>query len=152
MQNIVKIYALVAIVLLGLLACKAKPVKEQPVKMATRLANFSPLTSATDYVINTAIVADSILQLNITYPTPCTEHSFDLVADGKIAKSMPPQIAVNLVHKVASPANCNKKKKTTEVLLFNINPLRVNGQGKVLLILNDGKQVEFNYFPFISID
>jgi hypothetical protein len=37
-------------------------------------------------------------------------------------------------------------------LLFNINPLRVNGQGKVLLMLNDGKQVEFNYFPFISID
>lgn len=140
------------IVLLGLMACKAKPVKEQPVKTVSRTASFSPLTSATDYVINTATVVDSILQLNVTYPTPCTEHSFELVADGKVAKSIPPQIAVNLVHKVANAANCNKKKKTTEVLAFNINPLRINGQGKLLLMLNDGKQVEFNYFPFISID
>ncbi len=152
MQYIVRFTVVSMLFVLGLTACKTKALKEQPLKAATRTANFSPLATTPDYVINTAEVKDSILCLNVTYPLGCGTKGFDLVADGKMAKSMPPQISANLTYTAGNNANCGGKKKVTEILPFNLNPLRVNGQSKVILLLNDGKQIEFNYFPFISID
>jgi hypothetical protein len=152
MQKVVKFSVVTMLLVFGLTGCKTKALKEQPLKAAARTANFSPLATTPDYVINTAEVKDSILYLNVTYPLACGAKGFDLVADGKMAKSMPPQISANLTYAAGSNANCGGKKKVTEVLPFNLNPLRVNGQSKVILLLNDGKQIEFNYFPFISID
>lgn len=152
MQKVVKFSVVTMLLVFGLTACKTKALKEQPLKAAGRTANFTPLATIPDYVINTAEVKDSVLYLNVTYPLGCAAKGFDLIADGKMAKTMPPQISANLIYSPGSNANCGGKKKVTEVVPFNLNPLRVNGQSKVILLLNDGKHVEFNYFPFISID
>ena len=152
MHCIVKFLVVPMVLFFGLTACKTKALKEQPIKAAGRTANFSPLATIPDYVINTAEVKDSILYLNVTYPAGCGTNGFELVADGKMAKTMPPQIATNLIYAPGSNVNCGGKKRITEVIPYKLNPLRVNGQSKVVLVLNDGKHVEFNYFPFISID
>ena len=152
MHCIVKFFVVLIFLSFSFTACKTKVLKEQPLRAATRTANYSPLATQPDYVINTAEVKDSVLYLNVTYPVGCGTKGFDLVADGKMAKTMPPQINVNFIYSPGGSINCGGKKKVTEVIPFNLNPLRVNGQSKVILLLNDGKQVEFNYFPFISID
>jgi hypothetical protein len=152
MHGIVKLLVVLTVLFFGLTSCKTKQLKEQPLKEASRSATFTHLTTTTNYLVNSAEVKDSILYLNVTYPVGCAPKGFDLTADGKIAKSIPPQINANLTYSVGGSANCGGKKKVTEIVQFNLNPLRVNGQSKVVLVLNDGKQIEFNYFPFISID
>lgn len=152
MHGIVKLLVVLTFLFLGLTACKTKALKEQPLKEASRSATFTHLTAPTNYLVNSAEVKDSILYLNITYPVGCAPKGFDLIADGKMAKSIPPQINTNLIYAPGGSANCGGKKKVTEIVPFNLNPLRVNGHSKVVLLLNDGKQIEFNYFPFISID
>lgn len=133
-------------------SCKTKPKQSQEIKTVIRKGNFTNNVLSTDWTINSASVKDSLLLLDITYLQPCSNHSFDLVADGKMSKSIPPQINIELVHNIEKKSYCRNSKKKRELLLFNINPLRINGQSKIVLLLNDGKQVEFNYFPFVSID
>lgn len=133
-------------------SCKTKPKQLEEVKTVIRKGNFTNSINTSDWTINSATIKDSILFLDITYIPPCSNHSFDLIADGKMSKGIPPQISIELVHNIEKKSYCKNSKKKREVLRFNINPLRVNGQSKIILVLNDGKQVEFNYFPFVSID
>lgn len=148
-----KLVALSGLFILLLPACKTKTAPLQAVKPVTKKGNITaPAPSSIFYVINSATVKDSILSIDITYTQPCGNYSFDLVADGKMAKSIPPQISTYLIQNMEKQGGCKNKKKKTEVLQFNINPLRVNGLNKVMVNLNDSKLVEFNYFPFISID
>lgn len=153
MVRFITISFVLTVFMLSLISsCKTKPNSNQEIKTVIRKGNLSNSINTTDWTINSATVKDSILSIDITYIQPCSNHSFDLIADGKMNKSIPPQINVELVHNIEKKTYCKNSKKKREILLFNINPLRVNGQSKVILLLNDGKQVEFNYFPFVSID
>lgn len=151
-RNFYKALALLVVVVL-LFACKTSQPTIPVVKDVVKKGNITtPSTSALAYTIQSATVTDSILKLEVEFVQPCGNYSFDLVADGKMAKSLPPQITTFLILNLEKPGTCRNKKKRTEVLLFNINPLRVNGQSKVIINLNENKPVEFNYFPFVSID
>ncbi|UPT68828.1 MAG: hypothetical protein M0D57_09485 [Sphingobacteriales bacterium JAD_PAG50586_3] len=111
MHGIVKLLVVTTVLFFGLSACKTKQLKEQPLKEASRSATFTHLTATTNYLVNSAEVKDSILYLNVTYPAGCAPKGFDLVADGKMAKSMPPQINTNLLYAAGGTANCGGKKR-----------------------------------------
>lgn len=147
-----KFILLLAFPALIISSCKAKPKATQEIRTVIRKGNYTGSINTSDWTINSATVKDSLLLIDISYIQPCSTHSFDLIADGKMSKSIPPQINIELVHNIEKKTYCKNSKKKREVLLFNINPLRINGQSKIVLLLNDGKQVEFNYFPFVSID
>ena len=151
-KSYITFIVLVALLAFTITSCKTKPKQDQEVKTVIRKGNFTNSVNTSDWTINSATVKDSILFLDISYIPPCSNHSFDLIADGKMSKGIPPQISIELVHNIEKKTYCKNSKKRREVLRFNINPLRVNGQSKIILVLNDGKLVEFNYFPFVSID
>lgn len=133
-------------------SCKTKAVADRPIHTVTLKASYEPKVSNINLIINSATVKDSILTLDVSYTQPCGDYGFALIAESKMSKSLPPQTNIFLVEQVGNQTGCKSKKKKRETLQFNINPVRINGQSKVVLVLNDGKQVEFNYFPFVSID
>ena len=109
-RNSYKALALLVVVVL-LFACKTSQPTIPVVKDVVKKGNITtPSTSALAYTIQSATVTDSILKLEVEFTQPCGNYSFDLVADGKMAKSLPPQITTYLILNLEKPGTCRNKK------------------------------------------
>lgn len=134
-------------------SCKtAKPATTPLVVQPTQKVANLPIADREDFTILTSTIKDSILTLEVELIKPCGTSTFDFFADGKMSKSLPPQISCLLVHKLNNPPTCKNTKKIKQKIHFNINNLRINGQSKVVLVINNSTRVEFNYFPFLQAD
>lgn len=69
-----------------------KPEKKLEATLGKAEMNSHPVT------ISNAVIEGNKLILNVSYPGGCQEHFFKLVGSEMVAKSMPPQRGVRLVH------------------------------------------------------
>jgi hypothetical protein len=91
--------------------------------------------AATDssYSIRSFSISGDTLKIEVTYSGGCGTHTFDLYSNALLKKSLPPQVDVTLEHK-SEKETCNKD--VTELLLFDINPLKKPGNTKIVVNIN----------------
>ena len=75
-------------------------------------AKVGNLSNEVDSVLNLKIksvnLSGNYLEIEFTYRGGCELHDFEFIGSSKIAKSMPPVRAVQLVHSVKKPDLCKK--------------------------------------------
>jgi len=91
--------------------------------------------------IKSAKINGDILELLVNYSGGCEEHSFELVSNGFYMKSLPPKLAVKVLHNNNGDACRSLEEKT---LSFNIKDLRYPGEGPLILLI-DGMKEETTY-------
>jgi hypothetical protein len=92
----------------------------------------------------------SVLTIDISYEGGCADHGFELVWDGSLSKSQPPQANVILSHDSMADA-CTDL--VNQKLLFDLSPIReryqVDDPDSTELTINfvdyDGEQHKFDY-------
>ncbi len=120
---------------LGFSDGKQKPGTASP-EQSIRIISPLPSTPADPVqIIQTTIAGDS-LGITVRYGGGCETHEFQLVTDGSVMESFPPQVALRLLHN-ANNDRC-KALETREVS-FDIAPLKAlagNATGHGILILH----------------
>jgi hypothetical protein len=97
---------LLSISMLLLLACGTKKIAGDGTGQTIEMKTEKRLTatigksemSTNQTTITNASISGNKLMLSISYSGGCKEHSFSLVGDEAISKSLPPQRAVRLIH------------------------------------------------------
>ncbi len=84
---------------------------------------YTPQETDSFTLLESSIEGDNLILL-VRYGGGCEEHVWNLKTNGAYAKSMPPQITLNLEH------NANRdmcRALLTDTLEFNLKPIRYNG-------------------------
>lgn len=96
-----------------------------------------------DYVFLGSEIKGDILSLVVRYSGGCETHIFDLFADPRIMKSMPPQQNIVLKH----DANGDKcRALITDTLSFDLSPIKIGDEGKIILRLYETEErITYSY-------
>ena len=92
--------------------------------------------------IDTAFINGDVLTLKISFNNSCKTDTFELVGNGKFAKSNPPLSAVFFRRK-ASQGNC--KETLQKMLKFDVSLLRYPLMNKVVLNLDEQYKITYSY-------
>jgi hypothetical protein len=93
------------------------------------------------YRLDSLRITGEMLSIFVQYGGGCKEHVFELLSDGNIIESNPPQINLHLKH------NSNHdfcKALIFQELKFNVNKLKYPHTKSVVLIL-DEKRINYKY-------
>lgn len=99
-----------------------------------------------EFTIEGAIIQSDSIFISIAYSGGCEEHTFELHSNGMMAKSMPPQISLTLLH-LGQPDKCRNLIRTIEA--FSLLNLAELYQNKMLLRIKD-YETPLLYQPSIS--
>ena len=103
---------------------------EDPI-MVAKIDNFTNYRENDSYSIVNAFVDGNVLNLDVTYSGGCKDHAFELIGSNIVAKSLPPQRAVLLVHH-GNGDDC--RELMGERLKFDIKNLAFEGKDVMLKI------------------
>ena len=94
-------------------------------------------------VVDMSVVGDS-LHVAVQYSGGCKTHTFQMISNGNLLKSLPPQLPLFLEHN-ANGDNC--RALLTEKLAFDLKPLRTQSGKKIKVFVNDDKtkMVEYSW-------
>jgi hypothetical protein len=104
--------------------------KEEVMPVA-KIDDFNKYRENDNYSIVNAFVEGDILNLDVTYNGGCKAHNFELIGSNMVAKSLPPQRNVLLVHH-ANGDDC--RELMGERIKFNIQNLAFDGKDIMLRI------------------
>ena len=103
-----------------------------------KIDDFNNYRENDSYSIVNAFIDGDILNIDVTYSGGCKTHNFELIGSNMVAKSLPPQRNVLLVHH-ANGDDC--RELMGERLKFNIQNLTFEGKDVMLRISNYDKEV-----------
>jgi hypothetical protein len=109
--------------------------KQEEVIPIAKIDDFNNYRENDNYSIVNAFIDGNILNLDVTYSGGCKTHNFELIGSNMVAKSLPPQRNVLLVHH-ANGDDC--RELMGERIKFNIQNLAFDGKD-VMLIINGYK-------------
>ena len=92
--------------------------------------------------IDSAWIAGNNLHLKLLYGGGCKEHRFELLGNGFMMKSLPPQTPIKLLHD-NNDDHCRELIKDQQV--FNIQPLQALGGKNELVIRLDTYETPLTY-------
>jgi len=123
-----------------LVACKAPKNKvateeenRKLVKKSIQINREIPV-NRNEFTIEGAFIKNDSLIISIAYSGGCEDHDFELYTNGMMAKSLPPQITLTLVHN-SKPDNCRNLIRANQS--FGIDTLATLYQNKMLLRITD---------------
>lgn len=113
---------------------KGTPVEQKqdasvPVIQTMEMAEFD---SGDNYTVLGTSVNGDVVSIVVQYGGGCETHQFDLFADPRIMKSMPPQQNIVLKHN-ANGDNC--RALITDTVHFDLKPIRIGEKGSIVLRL-----------------
>jgi hypothetical protein len=130
--------------LLVLLSCRSQKEKTTTNTQTQQNKITKDLVISTNDVINRndvtiegAIIQNDSIIFSLAYSGGCEEHSFELYSNGMMAKSMPPQIYLTLIH-LGNQDKCRNLIRTSES--FSLKNLSELHQNKMLLRIKDYDQ------------
>lgn len=88
------------------------------------------------YRIKSFSLNENILSIEVTYRGGCGKHNFELLSNGLLKKSLPPQYDVYLEH-LKENETCNEEQMQT--LRFDISPLNRMGNPKIIVNINSNE-------------
>lgn len=88
--------------------------------------------SGDNYTVLGTSVNGDVVSIVVQYGGGCETHQFDLFADPRIMKSMPPQQNIVLKHN-ANGDNC--RALITDTVHFDLKPIRIGEKGSIVLRL-----------------
>ena len=107
----------------------------QGVKSVTVDSQTDMSNTGASYTVDSLAIKGNILSVFVNYSGGCQEHSFELLSDGLIAKSMPPQVTVCLRHNNNGDA-C--RKLVMQELKFDVSAVKYkSGDGTTVIKLGD---------------
>lgn len=118
----------------------SKPVVQEPADTIplVKSAIVDPETDMTNtgspYSVDSMKIEGDTLSVFVNYSGGCKKHSFDLYSNGMYAKSLPPQLTVNLKHN-GYDDGC--RKLIMEEVKFDVSNLKYAGKNTVILKLSD---------------
>ena len=93
------------------------------------------------YSLQSASVEGDVMTFVVSYSGGCEDHEFELLNNGMIMKSLPPQSNLMLKHN----ANGDKcRALITDTLHFDLSPLQSLANGTLILHINQSKD-KFTY-------
>lgn len=93
--------------------------------------------------ITAAAIKGNTLTIDVSYSGGCQEHRFDLVGNEAIAKSLPPQRSIRLVH-TGEPDACEALVRQT--LSFDISNLAYKQEaGSEIILRLEGWDTDLRY-------
>ena len=102
-----------------------------------------------EYALNTAIIKDDTLKINVSYSGGCKDHQFTLIASESFLESFPVQLPIFVAHN-ANGDTC--EAYPTEDYHFDLTPIKTMYQeayqqeaGTIILRLKDTQNVELIY-------
>lgn len=114
----------------------------QTTKMEKAYIGIAPKTMA-EVSITEVTVVDNVMKIGVSYSGGCKDHDFDLVGSENIAKSLPAQRGITLVHKM-NDDTC--RELITETLEFNIEELAYKKEtGSEIILLLNGYKGKISY-------
>ena len=102
-----------------------------------------------EYVLNTVMIKDDTLKINVSYSGGCKDHQFTLIASESFLESFPVQLPIFVAHN-ANGDTC--EAYPTEDYHFDLTPIKTMYQeayqqeaGTIILRLKDTQNVELIY-------
>ena len=98
-----------------------------------------------NFTLNDARIVGDTLIVDVSFGGGCKEHDFELYSNGMWMKSLPPKMAIRLVHR-AHEDNC--RAYLTQTRKFLLTDARYNGQKQVVILLDAGgepRSISYNY-------
>lgn len=94
-------------------------------------------------IMDVSVVGDSI-HIAVQFSGGCQSHTFQMISNGNMLKSLPPQLPLYLEHN-ANGDNC--RALVTKKLAFDLKPLRAQTGKKIKVFVNDDKtkMVEYSW-------
>jgi hypothetical protein len=92
-------------------------------------------------ILDMSVAGDS-LHVAVQYSGGCKPHAFQMISNGNLLKSLPPQLPLYLEH-TANADNC--RALLTEKLAFDLKPLRTQSGKKMKVFVNDDKTKMVEY-------
>lgn len=141
------IYIFMAMVsFLFIASCKAKRLARQGSKETVKELivdrEFSPAGELSVSIVS-AKTEEDILILTLTYHGGKGYHEFDLVFNGIVLKSLPPQVNLFLKH-THTQDNC--EKLITRTFKYDLKTLQMGEKGTVIIRLQGfAEKLEYNY-------
>ncbi len=83
---------------------EGKTVKAKQLELVGELSQIPKDNNMT--TITAAKIEGNFLVLDVRYSGGCQEHTFRLVGNTMISKSLPPRRGIDLIHETPSPDNC----------------------------------------------
>ena len=130
-------------------ACKPRKVSTDPVPPVPPVAVVNPCGAALlkgkapeSAMVSglTNSLAGDCLELKVSYGGGCEKHDFAMYWDGNWAESMPPQVNLFLYHNNHGD-NC--RALLNEKLVFDLQPVRYNGVGQVIVNIHaEGQKLQ----------
>jgi hypothetical protein len=94
-------------------------IKESAAEYSDALSTPSSLNSD-PFTLNSILIEGKNVEVTVSYPGGCTQHSFEIIWDEAVSNTNPPAINLAIIHD-ANGDNC--EAYVTEVLTFNIGDL-----------------------------
>jgi hypothetical protein len=146
-MNTAKTYSLV--ILLSLIACSSCRTKQAAVieplpgtKAMILNREFIPTDQPVFSILSAEIEGD-VMSISVNYPGGKGFHDFDLVFNGIMMKSMPPQVNLFVRH---SQTEDNCDRIMSDSLKFDIRGLRLGEHGSVIIRLEGySERLEYLY-------
>lgn len=137
------------IILIALMTCSACRTKQAAVieplpgtKAMILNREFIP-TDQPEFSILSADIEGDIISISVNYPGGKGFHDFDLVFNGIIMKSMPPQVNLFVRH---SQTEDNCDRIMSDSLKFDLRGLRLGEHGSVIIRLEGlSERLEYKY-------
>ena len=146
------IYALITLLILGCASRKdLGKVNETSITVNSNLekdfitATLGESKTSDAITINDAQINGNLMYLVVEYSGGCQNHSFELTGSYAVAKSIPPQRAIQLYHN-ANGDNC--RALITDTIIVNIEALAstpIPGSEIFLNLKGFGKQLKYIY-------
>ena len=146
-----RVLPLILLATLALASCKQKEKTTKAPQMEVTETSMSSLPVSIDkekYAqdsdplnIKSAKMNGDVLELIVSYSGGCEEHDFELASNGFYMKSLPPKLALKVIHNSNQDACRSLVEKT---LNFDIKDLRYPGDGPLILLI-DGLKEETIY-------
>jgi hypothetical protein len=145
---------LVILLIYSLLSCKCHPVSASDITkakddVAMKQAHDEVLIqpgyrpdSIMNYRLKKAWIENNKLFLDVSWSGGCKEHSWELIFNGMIAKSLPPQATLYLKHN-ANGDMC--KKLMLDTLCFSLKPMEQFGKTIRIRINQTDELISLNF-------
>ncbi len=95
-----------------------------------KLIETNDIPSTDSLIIGGATITGDTLNVSFAYSGGCQEHEFSLYTNGAIAKSLPPQILLEIHHN-SNRDKCRNFVRTTKS--FDISSLKEKGYDKFIV-------------------
>ncbi len=117
------------------------PKPKRPYQLKAQIGDITKRTDA--YTISSARIEGNTLYIDITFSGGCAWHKFELIGSPAVAKSLPPQRAIKLIHDNDNDSCESLVHETIEADIRELADSPTSGSEIVLIL--DGYTKKLNY-------